>query len=256
MISRYNVWLNDISLTETSPALLITDISYQAAAPSLQGSDRAGTDGQYTSTAEFIASNRVSVSFQIREYNTWKRQQAVQDVIRWAAKGGWIETYDRPDQRMYVRCTRLPSVGSVLRWTDTLTVEFTAYDYPFWTDKTPTELTLEEGDTGTLYLTGVRETDLEAVITADDTITELRIYCGNTDVWLKNISVQTGTAIRIGYTDDHHLLTIKAGNVSLLDKRDPTSADDLIAQPGANDVSFTCDEETASCTLMAKGVWL
>ena len=256
MISRYNAWLNNVSLTETSPALLITDISYQTANPSIQGSDRVGTDGQFTSKAEFIASNRVTVSFIIREYNTWKRQQAVQEVIRWAGNGGWLETYDRPEQRMYVRCTRLPSVSSVLRWTDALAVEFTAYDYPFWTDKAPTELTLGAGEEGTLYLSGVRYTHAEAEITAEETITELQLACRDTFIWLRDISVATGTPIRITYTDDHHLLTIQAGNTSLLDKRDPTSSDDLIAYPGGNAVAFSCEADAAQCTLMARGVWL
>ena len=256
MISRYAVWLNDIALTAISPAIYISDIAYQAASPSRSTSAYAGGDGQYSSDTDTIDANRIAVTFMIREYNTQRRQFVLQDVIAWAAKGGWLETSDRFGQHIYVRCTRIPGITSVMRWTDSLQIEFTAYDYPFWTDKEPVEVSVNAGETGTLFLHGVRKSCVEAVISSSDPIGSVSLTCGDTSIQLSNLGLSANSVITIDYTDNHHILQIKSGDVSLLANRDPASDDDLIAEVGENALSFQSDSASAVCLFKVKGVYL
>ena len=249
---RYTVWLNSLSLADVNPAIYITDIAYQAQALRYTTNKLLGRDGSYAGK-ESLDSNMVSVSFMLRIYDTAQRQQALQDIVRWAIGGGWLATSDRPGQRLRVKATRLPGITSVMRWTDTLTLEFTAYDQPYWQDVTPQTATAQSQGSASLYNPGVRPAMVEATITAGDTLTSVTVTCGDTTIDLTGISLSSGDTVVISYTEDHHLLQIKKGTTSLLDKRTAASSDDLIAQPGYNTV--TCSAG-ASCQFRVKGVWV
>ena len=254
MISRYKVWLNGESLEEISPLIYISDISYGGAAPAYAANRIGKNDGQL-SGADYIDGATVTVSFEAREYSTQKRQRIVNDVAAWAAKGGWLNTSDRDGQRLYVRCTQFPAVNSVRNWLDTLAVEFTAFEVPYWTAVDPVSVTVANGGSGTLRLGGARKTYCEAVITAGAALTSLSVTVGSTTIALTGLSVANGDTVTISYTDDHHILEIKHGTTSILNKRTAASSDDLVAEVGDNAVSFTASG-TASCTVKAREVYL
>lgn len=255
MISRYEVWLNDVPLSGIDTNIYVYDISYQAAGLARTTSRIAALDGQYSGGKDYIDSNKITVSFMVREYRTARRQEIVQNVIAWASNGGWLKTNDRTGKRIRVVPTRLPAVSSVMQWTDVLSLEFTAFDFPYWQDETAQTVTLAKGKSGKLTLPGVRRTQVEAVITANAAITTFTIVCGATKIVLAGLELAAGDVVNISYTDDHHILEIKSGNTSLLNKRTAASNDDLIAEVGENSVSFSASG-SATCTLSAKGVYL
>lgn len=256
MISRYAVWLNDIALTEVDPDILITDIGYQAVRQELNTERLAARAGLYTGSGQpYYPETVVAVAFQLRKYHTVDRQAVTQDIIRWALNGGWLKTSDRPGQKIYVQCSRFPTINSVLRWTDSLAIEFTAYDFPFWVDEAAQSIILSDSDTsGKIYLPGSFSTGVELTIEARSALTRVNIGVGETALNLANLSVSAGDVITVGYSARHHLLEIQQGTTSILDKRTADSDDELIAVPGSNTVEFTADG-TAVCTVSVRGCY-
>ena len=254
MMSRYKVYLNDVEISSIDDTIYVSDISYASVSLERNTTKLGGRSGSYAGK-ESLPDNRVTVSFAVRQYDTQARQSVVQAVNLWCMNGGWLKVSDRPDQRMYVRCSKPAVVPSVLRWTDNLSIELTAYDYPFWTDEIPSTEVLEVGNDYDVYAPGVYRTDVEAVILPSEPITSFTIECGDTFFELSGISVPAGQPITISYTDDHHILQIESGGISLLNKRTPESSDDLVMNPGMNSAFFDADA-SATCTLIVKGVYL
>lgn len=254
MISRYKVWLNDVALSEVDPSIYVSDISYNAVSRQYNTSRLAARSGSYSGD-DYIGDNRTTVSFSIRKYSTQQRQEILQSVIAWAVNGGWLKTSDRDLQRIYVRCTKLPTINSVMRWTDNLTVEFTAYDFPYWQDEVPITFELNKDDNAVVYMPYAFGVYVEAEITAGSALTDFEIVVGDTTLSFDNLSISNGDVIKVAYSDDHHILDVSKGALSLLNKRTADSSDDLIAKSGNNTVSFTTDG-TAVCKLYFKGVYL
>ena len=255
MMSRYRVWLDDASIEEISPQIYVSDISYAAASPSFTASRIGMTDGQRTGDGDYYDVAMIVVSFAIREYNTAARQAILQNVAAWAAKGGWLKTSDRPDQMIYVRCNKLPAISSVLRWTQSLSIEFAAYDFPFWVDTNPITVELNDGDEEDIFVPGIRAVYVEATIIPAETMTNFSLECGDTFMEIDEISIPANQAITISYTADHHILKIESGGVSLLNKRTPASDDDLMLGPGTGTVYFDT-ATSAVCTISVRGVYV
>jgi len=256
MTSRYDVWLNGVALSSIDPCIYVSNIAYQAPTVTRHPTKIAARDGQYAGQVKTIDTAKITVNFVARAYSTVERQRVVQNVVSWASKGGILQATDRAGQFIRVETTRLPAVASVLGWTDVLTVEFQAFDYPFWQDETPTTTSVDSGETGTLYVPGSWTSDIEVEITATEALTEAEIICGDSIIVLEGLSIAAGGKIVICYTADHHILEIKdgAGN-SLLDKRTAESSDDLRADPGSVAVAVEADG-SAVCTFKAKGAYL
>lgn len=254
MTGRYQVWMNDRALTEIDPDIVITDILYtpiQRAFATTQFTARHGS----LPGRDFIAENRVSVSFMIRKYATDERQTVCQAINNWCYNGGWLKVSDRPGQRMYVECTKPPVLPSVLRWLDVITVEFCAFVYPFWEDETPKTVELDAGDEGSVYMMCALDTEAEATITAGEALTSVTLTCGDTSITLAALSIAAGATITIRYTEKDRILEIKSGNTDLMTYRTSASSDDLIAKPGANALAFTASG-AASCVFSFRGAYL
>lgn len=259
MISRYAVWLNDASLADISPKIYVSNISYQAVSPTRSSSRISAYDGKYTNDKDYIAENKITISFVVREYDTRNRQQIVQDVIAWASNGGVMKTSDRTGQYIRVMPTRFPAVLSVLNWLDELSIEFTSSDYPFWQDVNPYTVMLNNGSNGVLRLAGTRDAFVEAEITILSNTTKIRLECGDTFIELTGLSLNAGAWVKVHYTEDHHIFSIDYDNTesfgSLLDKRTASSNDDLVAHVGENTVKLMVTGN-AICTFSVRGVYM
>lgn len=255
MISRYNVWLNDVSLSEINPDIYVANISYQPSAVSIDVVNHARQDGQYSGVMRSIKNNRIAVQFMVRTYDTAGRQSIVQDIIGWAGKGGWLKCSDRLGQKIYVKPSKLPAIASVMGWTDVLTIEFTAYDYPFWLSENENKVVLTSGSDSSLFLAGVWDSFAEVEIVANAAVTSLTVVVGDSSITLNGLNLASGDVLTISYTDEHHIMEIKSNDVSLINKRTVESADDLIVNSGSNNVSFTASGD-ATCTLKVREVRL
>lgn len=253
MIGRYEATLNGINLTSIDPAIVVTDISY----------DRPDYDTDFVSVAKRHGSrvhrrmkDRASctVTFAIRAYNTADRNRICQQVIAWARDGGELQTSDRDGQKLVCICDALPTVSSALRWTDPVSVTFSAYALPWWQETAVQNLTLSGGSgNGNLYVPGTApEAMVEVQITPTATLATIHLDARDKRMSLTGLNISGGTTINISY-DANMIQSIKAGNVSLLPYR--SGADDLIAVCGKlNYMGFIAD---ANCVVLFKtrGLW-
>ena len=253
MKCRFDVLLNDVSLLSLNDSIYITDISYQPPEYSFNVSRYAGRSGGY------VVSNRkekavVRVSFELHIYGTQQRQNACQEIVSWAKAGGKLQTSDRVDQYLQCVCTSIPSVESALRWTDTLTLEFTAFSVPYWQGVYAAGTTITGASaTGDIFVPGNAETRSDVEITANAAITALTVGFGSSSIALSGLTVTQGGVITFSH-DQNGILSIKQGTTSLLDKRTAASSDDLAADCGNIAISVTADA-SVTAKFSAKGVW-
>ena len=254
MTSRYSVSLNNTTLSSLDNSIYINDIVYGTIAKQINSNRIATHDGGF-SGREYIAEQKIQILFTVRKYVTTDRQDVIQKIIGWASAGGWLKTSDRTNQRIYVKCTQYPTAGSVMRWLDTLAIEFTAFDYPYWENTNFIYKTVSNGSSDTLVRTGKLPAFGIVEITAAATLTSVSVTVGSTTIALDNISVASGAKINIDYSDEHHILQIYSGTTSLLDKRTAASDDDLIFKTGSNTISFTASG-SATAKIGCKEVYL
>lgn len=252
MISRYEVMLNGKPLAEVDENILILDVGYPDERRKIDSFKLANRDGsRYHS--EYKETSSVDVSFQIRAYAIEERQEICQKVIKWAKDGGWLTINDRPGKRLNVRPTSYPTVTSVQRWTDTLSISFAAYNLPYWQDEEPTTVTLT-GTAPTEYLDtpgSISKARVEVSITADADITSLTVSAGETRMNFSGLTIREGQTVTIGYAND--ILSIKVGKTSILSRR--TGDDDLLVDCGERSlVGFTANG-ACTATFSVRGLW-
>lgn len=253
MKTRFIVALNGISLESLNENIAVTDIAYPPSATEYTVANFAGRSGGMA-VRNHKRELTVTVTFELHEYGTQQRQNACQEIIRWAKNGGKLHTSDRPDQYLQCVCTKLPSVESASKWTDGLKVEFTAYAVPYWQGLYPSKLTISGASAeGVIFVPGNAETRPNVKITANTAITSLTVSFGNTSIALTGLETAADDVITIAH-DENGILSIKTGTTSLLSKRSVTSSDDLVAECGNIPVTVTASG-SVTAEFTAKGVW-
>lgn len=256
MISRYEAFLNDIPLSSVSPSILITDIKYQSPVVGYELFNIAKRHGSRI-WQRVVEQSQVTIEFAIREYSTYNRQTVCNAIVNWAKNGGVLKCNDRPGQRLACVCTEFPHIASVLKWTDTLSITFTAYQRPFWEDETPTIVTLTS--TGSrvqqmAFIPGnIEEALVEVEVEADDDVTSLSFDVGEYQMELSDLTMSEGDSM-ILYYDDHAIQHINQGLNSLIGNR--TGSTDLLARCGEQNVFRFRAYDAAHVTFKVRGLWL
>lgn len=255
MMTRYRVALDDKQLDSVAPGIIIMDISYSAPAEQHAASALAARNGMHVQKTTYGTSS-VTVSFEIHEADVKKRHDVCRKVQAWAAAGRWLTTNDRRGLRLRVRCSALPAINSAMRWTERLSMVFTAYEKPLWEDMYPERAVSEEsGAPKLLYVDGSGgETVVDVTVenTGDAAIESVSVFAGDSYIELQNLALAAGAKIEIGH-DESDLLFIRADGVSLMNKRTAESSDDLLMQCGVyTAVSFICEGE-AKATFTVRG---
>lgn len=249
MISRYEAVLNGVPLSTISPNILILDIAYPPAQIEFSTYKGAKRHGKRV-YREYVDHRDVIITFAIRAYSVQERQAICNAVQRWAKNGGVLQTNDHEGQRLRCVLSTPPTIQSALKWTDPISMTFTAYVLPFWEETIPTTLSLT-GTTasGSVHVPGsVDGAYFEADAVPSGVLTALSFTANGKTISLSGISVASGTKVSITYDDDM-IMSIKAGNTSLLNKR--SGADDLPLKSGErNSLSFSAN---VSCNVLFKG---
>ena len=253
-MKQLEAWINRVPLSGIG-RILIQDITDNVPDTEITYGDLPGRNGQRL-LARRRLSRKVDILFAVRELGSLAaRSSAVDQVNAWA-QDGILEVGHRPGQRLRVVCSARAAIQKPRDYTETFTVSFDAAAWPYWEDANPDALSLT-GASGSGVLTnrGTALSFASAVITPQsDTLTDLTLSVGETAFELDGLNVAAGTALRIGY-DERGLLLIRAGGTGLLGCRSEDSSDDLVAQPGRNDVSF---EANTACgvRIEVRGSWL
>ena len=243
MITRYSAWLDGLPLHEIDPTIYILDIQEDPAKMDISTATKAGGAGRFVVTRQRQTLS-VTILFAIREQDVTRRKAIMQKVIAWAKGGKYLAINDRPDQRLRVEVDELPTVQSALRWTQDLSITFTAYAFPFWENTYHDSLTIS--DAASMSVAGDADSaPVDVSITpSGNTVT---VKADRTTITLTDLS----GAVEITHGDDG-LLRVMSGGESILSHRTPESSDDLTATPGrVNDFSI----EGGTATFRVRGVW-
>ena len=253
MISRYECTLDGIALTSLSPSIYISDINYYPPEYNQETFIPAKLQGARV-VRSYKERASVTVTFQIRDYSTVMRQTICQAIVTWARDGKVLHTSDRPGQRLVCFCEQYPVITSAMRWTDDLSITFTALNVPYWQEDALSRLTISgTHETGLLTVPGnAPDTVVEVTVVPQANLSEITLKVKNTQLTLSNLGAVVGDRITITY-DEQMIQSIKKNSTSILSKR--TGADDLKAICGkSNEAEFTA---TAACsvTFYARGRW-
>lgn len=230
MINRYEAYRDGTALSSISDNIIIHDIQYNP--PSIQRrTGRVANRNGCRLYGEYFGDGMVTIVFEIREYDTVKRDEICQKVAAWAMYGKYLTVSDRPWKRLMCVCETPPVIQSAKKWTDALKMTFKAYVLPFWEEVNEAVLSLTgTSATGNLYVPGnVKNTLVRVKITAGESVNSVKLTVGTTVFNLKSLSLSSGDIITIDY-DDNMILSIKKGSTSMLSKR--SGSDDLLADSG------------------------
>ena len=241
MMTRYRAALDGIQLDSIDPAIYILDISEESPRYKVYTAERAGMDGTHVTGVkrQYV---RVEVSFAIRLRNTIKRQAVLDKVAAWC-QGHTLTTSTRQmggavPLCLHAECTQWPSIESALKWTDAVTVAFTAYEVPFWQLMKPKlyaevpaaqPVTMRvKGSAGAVVGADVRYTGADPL----ETIT---LSVGAVRMTLNDLNMVEGETLHIAHDDAGRLsITIQneEGTRSAYRCLSPDSPDDIILPMG------------------------
>lgn len=213
----------------------------------------------------------VDLVFAIRTQDIARRSEVRDLVADWAGNGGALIVNTRPGKRLlHVVADTPPALGSSLRWTDTLTMNLTAYGRPFW--QTSAAVTVS-GTTTLNNTTGLYELhdvatpggNLDAPCTfrirndsADANMTYAYIQAGETYMELTGMDIAPGGMAMATYEDG--AIYIQSFAVDdpgeLLHCRTPESSDELLLAPGVTSQISVKTDVPATVVFSATELWL
>lgn len=257
MISRYRVKLGSTQLDSIDDNILILDVAYSSLEKNISKYATANLDG-YDIHETYVARQTVTISFELRIYDTAERNAVLQKINEWAMVGGDLQINDREEQYLSsVVCDQYATLTSVRNWTDPLTIVFSTTTNPYWLSSTPKTVTLSgKSAGGTLKMNGnVGNALINVSITTEGTVSSLQIVVGSTKLVLKGLSVPSGKKIVVDYIKDRYLRILANGS-SVLSKLQTESTDDLHAKCGQDvNVSITANSKITA-VFSGRGMWL
>lgn len=244
MLTRYGVWLNGLGLQDIAESVYITDIKEQATKQQTVTMDRQDGRGTISMAIE-RQSLTVIVRFAIREYDTRARKDVCSRIRAWAQEG-YMTISDRPGQRLYVICSKAPTIESALKWTSEMEVSFTAYDCPWWEAVKPSIVRCPSPSaSATLMYTGDVDSPLDVSVTASEPVDAVTIVAGGQVMQFASLGMAPGNELNITH-DKRGLLAVTMQGVHAMSKRTADSADDISISPGETRLSFDADGDCSA----------
>lgn len=254
MIGRYEAFMNGIALSSIDNSILVLDVNHTPASVQRRTSRVANRNGSRV-FGEYYSGASATITFEIHEYDTIKRQSICDKVAQWAVYGKYLTTSDRPWRRLRCSCDTPPSIQSAKKWTDPITMTFVAYQLPFWEEMNEVKLSMTgTNKTGTLYVPGnVKDTLVTARIEANASCANVTLGVGHTHFDLKNLNLADDDVVWVEYDDDMNLI-IRKGATSLLAKR--SGNDDLLADSGKLNTLYFISSASVTVDFLVRGWWL
>ena len=260
MITRYRVWLDEVALDSLADSIYITDI--QEMEPEMEIHTMSVLGGNGTSvTHQRRISLQIRVSFQIREYNIATRREVFNKIMTWA-QGTVLYTNERDGQQINVQLDAPPAM-SALKWTETLTLSFTAWENPYWISNDATMLTLSgESVSGEITVDG--NTACYPMFVVSNTgaapINTVTITAGENRVRLEGINMLPEGYVYFSSHNGSGALSpfmIDDNGIRYLDNCFSDDSDDSLPVIGGvpTTILATADGEMTFIVL-AQGVWL
>lgn len=255
MITRYRVALDGNHLDQIDEAIIIKDIQEQPPQISMNTLPSGRRVGTIITKTSRDAMN-VTVTLEVNEYDVNRRAEIIEQVINWAKNGGYMTVGYRENQRILVSCTKYPSVASALKWTDNLSIEFSAYMNPYWENISEDvyDSSRIASGSGAFVLSGNGNNAIvSASVVSGGALKTLTLRVGSTKLVFEGLNISNGNSLTIGY-DSNGVQYIRSGTTSKLSCRKIESDDDLLANAGNNSVSFVADVPV-TVRLTARGLY-
>lgn len=257
MRTRYDVYMDGLPLDAIDPDIYVTDVQETPASYDATTLQRANGDGLRV-LRRLRESLQVRVAFMVRETDVGRRRDIVQRVDAWAMGGKYLSLGDRPGQRLRVMCETLPGITSALKWTQELSMTFTAYAMPYWEADTPMRAVFSgTGGTAVIRNAGTAPCFLEAEIsnTSGDTLSGVALEADGHAMGFSGLALGAGKTLKLFY-DDNWLLRAEVDGASVLNRRTADSVDDLMLPPGKTTTVTIAADKAVSVTLKARSLWL
>lgn len=258
MISRFNAMLGGKDLLAQVPELRVLDIRYTPATIANSVYQTGYTSHAYITNRKYNGAG-VTIDVEIHEYDPAVRNEVCQRFMAWAMRGGVLKTSDRPGQQLNVVCSNAPAIASALKWTDRVSVIFSAIENPFWEEEEVQKVTVT--NSASLGVKGcVDNARVTATVTSGNStntgtaITNLTIKCRDTKITLTGINVARKKQIIIDY-DKYGFLRIKDSDGNDLMKY-RTGSDELLLPCGKTSTVEVSANTAVTCVLEVRGYWL
>lgn len=253
MREKLDCALNGGSFNELSPNLYVQDFEEKIKTRTdTANRPHAGTYLIYQDGRDTL---EVTVKFMIKERDLAKRQAIIAKVNGWA-KYGWLTLNTRPEQKLYVYCTKKAD-SKTLKWSDDMTLTLTAYDLPYWQDRIPLFASFT-GTSGHIDINplGTRPCLLEAEIKNESgsSVGNVSISCGGKTMAFSGLGLANGKTLKI-YYDERRLLHATVDGAGKLSCRTASSHDDIyLTDNQSNRVSLSA---SGKCTfrIIARGLY-
>lgn len=257
MMTRYDAAVNGAWLGELDhlDRLIVKDIQEEAPRTRATTLRRPATAGLLLLKHQ-RETLRVAVTFVVWEQDVEMRKELVQRVNEWAMAQEivMLEINDRPGEMLFARVLEPAVVPSALKWTEEITIVFTAYEMPFWQDVEPSQVTTQ--GKASLYVNGIGETLCDAYIknSGSSAVTDVTVLGGETSIRFQGISLPAGETLAITH-DNRGFISAKIGGTSVLIHRTAESDDDLFLKCGQNNALSVSSNGTVTATFKARGVY-
>lgn len=231
MITRYRAWMDGAALDEIADSIYITDIVEPETQVEVISLPLAGSSGSRLQS-NHRRSKTVLIRLMIREYDVTARKDVLNDILTWA-QGSALKINDRENQVLYVMLDNSPAV-SALKWTETLTLSFSAWQVPYWQMETPiiqiagnvSEQIFRFATDGNVP--APLDFDIVNLGTQGQTVSEVSVSVNDQySVRFTDLSLQPGETMTYVH-DKHGVLIAKIGERSVLGKMTADSDDELL----------------------------
>ena len=266
-MSLFDVTLNSIPLSSLSDKIIVRDILEQPIEQDSYKTNRAMNAGQRVSAIVRRAMS-VRVVYVIRERDPRKRADIQSQIAAWARDGGVLmvnyRTYTDLSQgtslQLHVVLDIPPVQDSALKWTQDLSMTFTAYNSPYWESTvryTWNVYTSYESALGsyiggqTAYCTGTApHMPVSVTVTnvSSYALQSINIQCGSSrgQFQFTGLSIAPGETLVIDYDEESGMLQISGAGISVLANRTADSADDLYMTPGSNALEIAANVQVTA----------
>lgn len=257
MILSKRVALGGVQLDELHERIVIRSVDPGVPKETVTAASRMGGVGQRM-TSQHWDTLEVSVGFAIDVPKTAMalRRQIFDTVMTWAMRKGWLTVNWMTDRRLYVDKVVLPDGGDMFEWTNEYTLVFRAYNVPFWTDVTPSQVssgTVSSGSVSAQVGGNVRSVlDVSFRNRSGMTINNFWVQANGNRITLKGLGLGGSSTLTINHGTDG-LLRITIGSTNVYSRY--TGADDLYVDPGKVTVSFSADR-AGTLTVQNYGRWV
>lgn len=268
MFLRFEAELNGGKFSAIAPELVLIDVIEREAAMDMVTAQYANKPGQRVSS-NLRTSLAVQLVYLINTQDIVRRAEIGNLITAWGKNGGLLQVNYRPGLQLDVTMDTPPTINSALRWTQELTLTFTAHRQPYWTDaeavQETIETTLKSDGTGYQSLfASIRmggnvdhvPVDCSIINVGDTDLTNVRVDIGSTSITLAGMTVPVGGTIMMDYANGLlSIYNLSDTTESYLYARTPQSSDDLLANVGYNNVYIESNTQV-QVLLFGRGWWM